>query len=279
MGPDFYWVHTDHLATPLVATGALIDPIVVWRASYSAFGEARVEANPGGYGSIVLNYRLPGQYFDAEIGLHYNLLRTYDATTGRFLEADPVGQAGGLNVYLYATGDPTNFTDRFGLLGGADGSVGGLPSTDSGPGLWPGFSDVFRNPIDAILPRIFDGDLRLGESTSATVRCANRVRNQNFARYSDAQDALAHCVAAGQISEECSGGRLTARAAGLGDLATDLVNNIRHGNTPWLRFLSDEIVDHFAEKTGRRCSLLVDCEDVSDRVSALEKCCRRAGWM
>jgi RHS repeat-associated protein len=32
---------------------------------------------------------LPGQYFDAEPGLHYNYFRDYDPKTGRYIEADP----------------------------------------------------------------------------------------------------------------------------------------------------------------------------------------------
>jgi RHS repeat-associated protein len=40
--------------------------------------------------------------------------RTYDPTIGRFLEPDPIGSAGGLEVYQYAHGDPVNFVDPLG---------------------------------------------------------------------------------------------------------------------------------------------------------------------
>lgn len=39
----------------------------------------------------------------------------YDALTGRFTQEDPIGLAGGLNLYGYANGDPVNFADPFGL--------------------------------------------------------------------------------------------------------------------------------------------------------------------
>ena len=41
----------------------------------------------------------------------YNFYRTYDPNTGRYLEADPIGQVGGLNVYEYAFSDPLNMID------------------------------------------------------------------------------------------------------------------------------------------------------------------------
>nr|WP_072061310.1 RHS repeat-associated core domain-containing protein [Enterobacter quasiroggenkampii] len=35
-------------------------------------------------------------------GLHYNLLWYYDPTSGRFTQQDPIGLAGGINLYQYA---------------------------------------------------------------------------------------------------------------------------------------------------------------------------------
>lgn len=37
----------------------------------------------------------PGQYFDAETGLNQNCFRDYDPKTGRYIQADPIGLAGG----------------------------------------------------------------------------------------------------------------------------------------------------------------------------------------
>jgi len=41
--------------------------------------------------------------------------RYYDPATGRFTQEDPIGLAGGLNLYGFAGGDPINFSDPFGL--------------------------------------------------------------------------------------------------------------------------------------------------------------------
>jgi RHS repeat-associated protein len=60
---------------------------------------------------------LPGQYFDKETNLHYNVFRDYDPAIGRYVQSDPIGLTGGLNVYLYVAGDPIRRTDVLGLTG------------------------------------------------------------------------------------------------------------------------------------------------------------------
>jgi len=41
--------------------------------------------------------------------------RHYDPRKGTFTQEDPIGLAGGLNLYGFANGDPINFSDPFGL--------------------------------------------------------------------------------------------------------------------------------------------------------------------
>ncbi|ROS05084.1 RHS repeat-associated protein [Sinobacterium caligoides] len=103
-----YYYHNDHLGTPqqlLAKSGA-----VVWSAVYSAFGEATLTT-----ATVSNNLRFPGQYYDAESGLHYNMFRDYDPSTGRYVQEDPIGLEGGGNVYGYVKNTPLNDIDSLGL--------------------------------------------------------------------------------------------------------------------------------------------------------------------
>jgi RHS repeat-associated protein len=58
----------------------------------------------------------PGQWFQSESGLHQNWMRDYDPTTGRYLQADPLGLVDGASVYGYVKGNPGRWVDPRGLL-------------------------------------------------------------------------------------------------------------------------------------------------------------------
>lgn len=65
--------------------------------------------------AVTQNLRFPGQYFDAESSLNYNMMRDYDSTTGRFNEADPIGIRGGVGLYGYTANNPIRNVDIYGL--------------------------------------------------------------------------------------------------------------------------------------------------------------------
>jgi RHS repeat-associated protein len=75
--------------------------------------------------TIASGKMFPGQYYDSETGLHQNGFRTYDPNTGRYLEADPIGQLGGINLYTYSLNNPIRFTDPEGLNPAAGALAGG----------------------------------------------------------------------------------------------------------------------------------------------------------
>ena len=47
--------------------------------------------------------------------MQYMRNRYYDPATGRFTQQDPIGLAGGMNLYGFAAADPVNFSDPLGL--------------------------------------------------------------------------------------------------------------------------------------------------------------------
>ncbi|SRR6266436_5089157 len=47
--------------------------------------------------------------------MYYNYFRNYDPSTGRYLESDLIGLAGGVNTYVYVKGSPLSFADFPGL--------------------------------------------------------------------------------------------------------------------------------------------------------------------
>jgi len=102
-----YFIHTDHLGTPRVVTNG--NGTEVWRWEPTPFGLGKPT------GSITLNLRFPGQYFDAETGLNYNWHRYYHPTTGRFLRAEPTGLDFGMNPFRYALASPVSHFDANGL--------------------------------------------------------------------------------------------------------------------------------------------------------------------
>ncbi len=105
----YFYYHNDHLATPQSMTND--SGVVVWSARYTAFGQAVVDVAS----TVENNLRFPGQYFDAETGLHYNINRYYDPQTGRYTQTDPIGfAAGDANLYRYVFNNPINLTDSSG---------------------------------------------------------------------------------------------------------------------------------------------------------------------
>ncbi len=108
-------IHSDHLNTPRYITNQ--QDTVVWDWNGKPFGETPANEDPDD-DSIPFEFylRFPGQYYDHETGLHYNYFRTYDPSTGRYLESDPIGLQGGLNTYLYVKANPLMFIDPQGLV-------------------------------------------------------------------------------------------------------------------------------------------------------------------
>ena len=66
-------------------------------------------------GSLTNPFQYTAREFDAETNLYFYRARYYDPETGRFMNEDPIGISGGLNLYSYVKNSPINLTDATGL--------------------------------------------------------------------------------------------------------------------------------------------------------------------
>ncbi|MFD3483499.1 RHS repeat-associated core domain-containing protein [Streptomyces sp. NPDC058665] len=128
-GLDEYLTRTENGATQVYLTDALgtvvglanADGTVATSYTYDPYGQ------PASSGAASTNpYTFTGRESDGT-GLLYYRNRYYDPESGRFISQDPIGYAGGTNLYQYALSSPTTYTDPTGnspMLAGC--IIGGL---------------------------------------------------------------------------------------------------------------------------------------------------------
>ncbi|MFD7912276.1 putative T7SS-secreted protein [Streptomyces sp. NPDC059752] len=104
----FFAITTDLVGTPT----ELIDESgdIAWRSRATLWGTTAWARDSGTYTPL----RFPGQYYDPETGLHYNLFRHYDPETGRYTSPDPLGLAPAPNPVAYVD-NPHSGCDPLGL--------------------------------------------------------------------------------------------------------------------------------------------------------------------
>ena len=79
---------------------------------YDPFGR---EIRATGTAARRLPFHFSSKFTDSETGLVYFGYRFYDPRNGRWLNRDPIGEMGGLNVYAMIKNNAAGFADRLGL--------------------------------------------------------------------------------------------------------------------------------------------------------------------
>ena len=99
---------TDALGSVRVVT----DPVgnVTGRYGYSAYGEPRGEQESEGN-----RFRFTGREWEPESGLNFTRNRYYRPSCGCWVSADPIGFAGGMNLWGYVENNPATRRDPSGL--------------------------------------------------------------------------------------------------------------------------------------------------------------------
>jgi RHS repeat-associated protein len=98
------YLHADHLGSIIAATNAS------GASGINAYDEYGI---PGA--TNVGRFQYTGQIWLSELGLYHYKARLYSPTLGRFLQTDPIGYEGGINIYAYVEDEPVDNGDYAGL--------------------------------------------------------------------------------------------------------------------------------------------------------------------
>jgi len=106
----YYFYHYDGLGNTVAITdssGAIVNAY-----AYSPYGLV------GSQETIENSFQYVGRFgvMAEGNGLYFMRARYYDPEVGRFINKDPIGYAGGMNLYGYVGGNPVNVIDPSGLL-------------------------------------------------------------------------------------------------------------------------------------------------------------------
>ncbi|MCC7077875.1 MAG: PKD domain-containing protein [Acidimicrobiia bacterium] len=107
-----YRIVSDHLGSPRVVVDTATGEIAQ-RMQHDVWGDVTEDTAEG-----FQPFGFAGGLADSDTGLVRFGARWYDPALGRWISKDPVGQAGGLDVYTYAANDPVNLVDPTGLAPG-----------------------------------------------------------------------------------------------------------------------------------------------------------------
>ena len=99
---------------------------VVEKYSYDVYGRTTIKDSNDTVltqSAIGNRYGFTGRELDYETGLYHYRARAYSPDLGRFLQTDPIGYYGGMNLLAYCRNNPTRFIDPSGKISIIEGVV------------------------------------------------------------------------------------------------------------------------------------------------------------
>ncbi|MEK6589678.1 MAG: lipid II-degrading bacteriocin, partial [Nitrospinota bacterium] len=141
------------------------------RYEYDSFGKIKRHGH-----KVKQPYTYTAREYDRETGLYYYRARYYDPMVGRFINKDPIGFRGGINLYSYVGNNPVLFIDPYGLfstfeaiyhyfLGGGSAVTVNFAEVDIGlqPKDFPGYQTLIYSMYKK------DGTLTVDKKTSKDI--------------------------------------------------------------------------------------------------------------
>ncbi|MEW6747577.1 MAG: RHS repeat-associated core domain-containing protein [Planctomycetota bacterium] len=109
-GSEVYYYHHDALGSVVHLSGSTGQRVEDYE--YGPFGEPKSTSAVGN------PFLFAGRYYDGDSALYDFRSRAYEPCLGRFLQTDPIGYVGGVNLYAYVRNNAINLVDPYGLAPG-----------------------------------------------------------------------------------------------------------------------------------------------------------------
>jgi len=106
-GETRFYYHYDGLGSVVALSNN--SGVIAEQYHYDIFG------TPDTTSSVGNRFMFTGREYDTETSLYYYRARYYKPSIGRFLQTDPIGYSGGINLYAYCDNNPIGWADPYGL--------------------------------------------------------------------------------------------------------------------------------------------------------------------
>ena len=249
------YVHAGLEGSVIALTNVLGELVEKYR--YTAFGlltvldaEGEEKATPA-----LSPWLYHGRLFEEASGLYWMRMRHYSPQLGRFLQPDPAGIAGGINLYVYSNNNPLRFFDPWGLWPAPDATIDEALKGFFGE-LDAMMEQLWRNKIDNALEDFFkDLDAasskhQCGESRNTTYALKRMI--DNLHRYYKNRSEDTYRAMLDEINEMMTGRNADARDW--------LIENIHR---PELVVMSLAIVRAYNGALESTLSIITDAEYVT----------------